>query len=246
VSWRKPGNGGAIIIVTCLLGMCTGCCCPRPRHGVIIRGDWALEVNRIPWLKSRSPEYQGTCYPDPVCSAPCGANAEAPASFPGDAGGAVGPAGGDVACRAAGVGRGVCGVCRGCRLGGRCVEPGVAVGYHNHPRFHPVPTRPVFLPRCDACAAVDGRGYGKGAPAMDCGSPGTAPPTVVPEPEEIPTPPTRLDEGWKARGSGQADAVSGGTSWIFTPRGDEALETKTRPQLGVRARRNQVAGGQRA
>ena len=232
--------------MACLLANCLGCYCPRPRHGVIIRGDWALEFNRIPWLKSRSPEYQGTCYYEPGCSAARGGNGGDPASLPPSGGDTCGPSPGDMASTAAGGERGVCGVCRGCRLGGRCVQPEVAVGYHNHPRFHPVPTRPAFLPRCDACASVGGQGYGNGTLPTDCGLPGSTPPTLVPEPESIPTPPTSSDEGWKSRGSGQSDAVSGGTSWIFAPRADEPLEAATRPQLGARVRRDPLAGRRRA
>ncbi|MBN1912478.1 MAG: hypothetical protein JW818_22340 [Pirellulales bacterium] len=103
-----------------LIMICSGCW-PRPRHGLIVRGDFALELNRIPWLKSRGADYnealaepggeciESVCHTNPAPAAP-----------------AV------------------------CAPGPNAMGQGGAVaqtGYHNEPRFFPVPTRPAFAPR---------------------------------------------------------------------------------------------------
>ena len=38
------------------LGLLTslgGCHVPNPRHGIVFRGDWTLELNRVPWMAER-------------------------------------------------------------------------------------------------------------------------------------------------------------------------------------------------
>ena len=48
-----------------LLTSFAGCHVPNPRHGLIFRGDWSLEINRIPWMAQRG----GDGYQQP--SVPC-------------------------------------------------------------------------------------------------------------------------------------------------------------------------------
>lgn len=45
-----------------LLTSLSGCLAPNPRHGLIIRGDWSLELNRVPWTAKRGADgYQQHC-----------------------------------------------------------------------------------------------------------------------------------------------------------------------------------------
>jgi len=103
------------------------------------------------------------------------------------------------------------------------------VGYHHHPPFHPVPTRPVFTPKTDAYAAVspcmitpDGQvpllvPPGVGAPQIEL---------ILPEsaPEEVPTPsgePSREDRltgrPRTPEPSSRPATVANRPGWIFTP-----------------------------
>jgi hypothetical protein len=147
----------AAVIVCCLLAGSQGCW--RARHGVVLRGDWSLEFNRIPWIKNRSIDYQCPAGPALGCStagADCGPDCGPQLDRP-----AIAPAGDPAALSAAGPAcdQGECavvdcGACGGRLLGGRCrtcglpspPEEAVAVGYQHHPRFHPVPVKPVFSP----------------------------------------------------------------------------------------------------
>ena len=48
---------GLVAIACLLLAMSVGCnLCARPRHGLIVRGDWSFELNRVPWLARRAAE----------------------------------------------------------------------------------------------------------------------------------------------------------------------------------------------
>src|SRR5262245_34305684 len=39
----------------------TGCCCNR--KGLVLRGDWSIELNRVPHMLSNGPTYGGdSCY----------------------------------------------------------------------------------------------------------------------------------------------------------------------------------------
>ena len=80
---------GQVMMGCLLLVVCSGGCF-RPRHGVIVRGDWSLEMNRVPWLVSRTDAHEecsvsavdcvGGCLPEGEMSAglPCGSPAAAP------------------------------------------------------------------------------------------------------------------------------------------------------------------------
>src|SRR5512139_544171 len=61
----------AWIAVGCLLlpGW-LGCVWPVDRHGVILRGDWSLELNRVPWLGCPRPA-STACYESECSTASC-------------------------------------------------------------------------------------------------------------------------------------------------------------------------------
>lgn len=70
---RALGRG---LICTGLMIFLWGCSVPRPQHGFIIRGDWSLELNRIPWMADRGIEYQNAaencdCCPDDCAGTNC-------------------------------------------------------------------------------------------------------------------------------------------------------------------------------
>ena len=66
-NWRY----GALVAVTILtLAASNGCCC-RTRKGIVLRGDWSLELNRVPHMQSNGPSYSGDCCA-PACGVPCG------------------------------------------------------------------------------------------------------------------------------------------------------------------------------
>ena len=68
-------------------------------------------------------------------------------------------------------------------------EAGTPAAYYNHPRFHPVPTQPVFTPRCDMMAATPGN-RGMDSLESDPSNPMLRPIPSTPggRPEEIPVP----------------------------------------------------------
>ncbi len=51
--WKRSAMP-TMLLGCCLLLLCSGCFRPRVRHGLVLRGDWSLELNRVPWLKDRS------------------------------------------------------------------------------------------------------------------------------------------------------------------------------------------------
>ena len=142
-NWRY----GALVAVTILtLAASNGCCC-RTRKGIVLRGDWSLELNRVPHMQSNGPSYSGDCCA-PACGVPCGCadgcrhggtmsgdyEVLDGSGYPGGAGGSGG--GGHGAGGAGGYG-----------------PEGVPMPQPPQPtpaaqsRFHPVPTRPAFEPQ---------------------------------------------------------------------------------------------------
>lgn len=187
-----------LIVGCCLLVADSGCCWQRPRHGVIVRGDFALELNRIPWMTGRGEQYP---------HADCGEAECAEACEPCLSGGCKRPcAGGEEAA----------------------AKPVAAAGCCNQPRFFPVPTRPVFSARADfSCPPVppgvirqpEGLpGAGGAMPIEVC------PPRSVPsgsgtaEPELVPTPPGEKPSPDKPAGSAEpATSASALPKWLVTP-----------------------------
>ncbi|MBA4020137.1 MAG: hypothetical protein C0483_23495 [Pirellula sp.] len=135
-----------------------GCCCTR--KGLVLRGDWSLELNRVPHMRSNGPTY------DADCAAPSCTSCTSGSCTCGDA---LSAAGGQEFGAVDGGGS-RCLVQRGRMVGGAGGEyfdegHGGAYGdayaggengenYVQHDpaapafsRFHPVPTRPVFEPQ---------------------------------------------------------------------------------------------------
>lgn len=92
-------------------------------------------------------------------------------------------------------------------------------GYHNEPRFHPVPTRPVFTPRGDLSDLVPRgplplpRAF---ATSPECvmplqPGPGTDVPELIPPPPAL-RPSAKSDDGSAAR-----PPASSVPAWVFSP-----------------------------
>ena len=144
------------------LGLLTslgGCHVPNPRHGIVFRGDWTLELNRVPWMAERG----GDSYQQPFTSCDsCQSETNIGISEVCD----------DNTC-----------VAHNCNPGLGCsVKPCLsqslpapqmsnASSGGGHSRFFPVPTRPAFSPR-----AVGPRGGGTnsiGQASIPAGQPGS-------------------------------------------------------------------------
>ena len=211
MDWRTRTGVGLALLAGGLLLASSGCTCYRPRHGFVLRGDWSLELNRVPWVGSRA-----KC--DQDCGEACSQCTASGCETEGDAGSQPAPARQPLGSRLFPF-RGVCRTCGSGRCGDSPGRPDGQVGYHNHPRFHPVPTQPVFSPRPEGQLAMADEVYGD-APRPPAGKRGNAArtetPPVPPEPEAIPAPsPTKED--WKSRGPGKPGAARDGQSWIFSP-----------------------------
>ena len=222
---QTSGLVWVICIGYCLILACSGCRYPNPRHGVIVSGDFSLELNRIPWMKRRGTEYQGCAAQDDGYATGCrpqpGYGADStPEAFPG------GPAqpDGDVpaaphmpdtsAMMPAGD---PYQLCRG--LGSRLpLGAGIVAGRVAPARLHPVPVQPVFS--SNVAQAVHRESgmvpeSGMDLPPMppDEGAPQIE--IVVPSPavEEIPRPKTESQR--KDRVTRRLETASRPGSWIF-------------------------------
>jgi len=199
-----------VIIGCCLAANCRGCG-QRPRHGLILRGDWSLECNRKPWLDGTSTTYHESSGHGEGCATGCAEAVE------------VGPAGpmsidGQQASCATPFRATPCGhcgaslaanrICRGCGHHDNAVAE---VGYYNHPRFHPVPTRPVFAPKTGGPIVSNGQVRPLPPPPHI----ELAPPTPVPEEIRAPRP-QPLPTADRVTSSAGRNG-SGAFSWIFSP-----------------------------
>ncbi|MFH1264529.1 MAG: hypothetical protein ABIK89_02295, partial [Planctomycetota bacterium] len=189
-----------------------GCFC-RPRHGLIVRGDFALELNRIPWLASRGDVYEESSAAALDCPAGCSAGCLE------DGADALGlPMVPEVDAGACLGGRCKTGVlCRHCSNRGAGGPPPSAVAETGHSRFHPVPTRPVFLPLTDRYAAVeaetDRSKSDQTPPPRQQDEPAPLPPAM----EVIPTPAPNPTNGWKPKGGSPEDTRSTGANATSFP-----------------------------
>ena len=219
-----PNTGHAWLTLLALglsLGAC-GCTCQTARHGCVVSGNWSMEFNRVPWRQEATCR-SGTCEP-------CGSLSEcdgietgsAPAARPTKADGTVG-----------GPGRLPCRTCE--QVAHRGIAPGPpepppTAGYHNHPRFHPVPVQPVFSPRVGPLAMTDEASQHAAPTSGDKSAiepdPLTAP--LPPEPEVIPPPPPSRENG-ESSGSGKIAKSRAEPSWVFLP------SSETRGAKPVRA-----------
>jgi hypothetical protein len=189
VGWEQAGRVGRIILGGLLLVAFSGCgCWPRPRHGVIIRGDWSLELNRIPWLASRDDTYQEPFSVVADCATDCPQTGEASAGLTTGGPPAARPSPGETSCRT-----------RRCRTCGQLtcagpVQPNGAKEEYLHSRFHPVPTRPVFSTRETHSAHARSPELSQGKGGIDASG---GPRALAPEP--VPTPSPEAHGGWKAK-----------------------------------------------
>lgn len=152
-----------LAVAAVIFSSTVGCCC-RKGKGVVLRGDWSLEFNRVPHMKSNGPQYQADCDDCVSCEATCeetcgcandciaegcvggsacrmhgGGYALNGSGGPGFGGGANYPA--DRGVHAGGMHGGFRG-----EEGGHMPPPPDPTPAANT-RFHPVPTRPVFEPQ---------------------------------------------------------------------------------------------------
>jgi len=208
VRWKKRSLVGQVMVVCLLMVGSSGCCC-WPRHGVIVHRGSSLEMNRVPWVVSRTDareECSGAgvdcvvgCLPEGKVSAchACASPTPAPPS-------AVASS-----CRPQkGRGRRLCGRCGQASCGGP-VQPVGATEPYRHPRFHPVPTRPVFSPREDCLPGTEANVVPHGGVV----SLGTVDGRKAPPVEGIPAPMPEEGEGWRAKHPPQSgDSGSSSTS----------------------------------
>ncbi|RMF93858.1 MAG: hypothetical protein D6741_13205 [Planctomycetota bacterium] len=191
-----------LLLVAATASTSLGCCYVRPMHGLILRGDWSLEVNRVPWINQRtvnSNDAAYTCGPAVVSE-----STVSPTPAQGETTATVAPTAYHT---------------RRClRCAGSRVQPAVAaepagVAAAAEPaKFHPVPTAPVFHPEQSSSG---GKNDSSADSAPASSSPQTAPPSA---PEIIPTPapmPPSQSSGWKARGNVSTAAAKKPASWVF-------------------------------
>ena len=143
----------ALALIALAAATSVGCCCIR--KGLVLRGDWSLELNRVPHMRSNGPAYDADCSA-PSCTSCTSGNCTC--------GDCLSSAGRQEFGMVDGAG-GRCLVHRGRMVGGaeggyygEGGEYGDAYAggenYVQHDpaapafsRFHPVPTRPVFEPQ---------------------------------------------------------------------------------------------------
>jgi hypothetical protein len=172
-----------------LLLVSSGCGLCGVRHGMILRGDWSLEMNRVPWLNSHSrtavDSGQSDCG-DTMVAAPAAACVG-------------GPSGSSAVHQTAHRGVGCRHASPACSSCAASVQPAAEPQKTAHSRFHPIPTRPVFTPwNCPKPAAP------RAAPKA---------PSAPVAPELIPTPPAAK----AAMRPTRADSQVASTAWIFAP-----------------------------
>jgi hypothetical protein len=188
-----------LLMLAGLLVTSGGCGIYNPRHGMILRGDWSLEMNRVPWLNSRTKSYdevgEGGCGQGMVVQPPMSAGGCADVS-----GAAIARPAQPVAHRCP-PGPMICRTCTGTGAAAPTTPPPQQMAQS---RFHPVPTRPVFTPW--NCRPADSRTRVPQRPR---------PPQEQPQRELIPTP---------AASQAHMEPTLAGSpvtnaAWIFQPEG---------------------------
>lgn len=219
MNWTEY-RGVYLVAIVCLLLAASGGCRHCVRHGWILRGDWSLEMNRVPWLLSRTDAHEECSEDVTVCSPGCplgaaiGSREEVTAECAGDTPTLAQPAASDTAC---GTCRGaICRLCRG-RGGAVPTQPTIAEGYDGRSRFHPVPTRPVFLPRTDQNAAIPDETEWAEPDPSEAVPPETEPAPLPRPVEVIPAPEPETQAKWQAKQSGEDGEQSEESSWVFSP-----------------------------
>lgn len=233
--WKRIWTAGSSVALLGLAMSAGGCIHVPSRHGLILRGDWSLELNRAPWLAGRESTYQesssqSSCEsvilpPDPVvgCATEVLLPMEEvtpPALETSNAMG-VYESGYAPACDTRPcppIGARVFGALARLRPGFRAIEP-EAVGYYNHPRFHPLPTGPVFTPapREEFAPPIEPPPSQAAEPTPDpaVNTPPEPLPAPAPAPASAPATPA-AEARWESR-SGNASVTSKTRSWVFPP-----------------------------
>ncbi len=200
------GRTCLLLIGCCLVTGSVGCMRLPIRHGMIFKGDWSFEMNRIPWMKGRGDVYQEPSECE-VVQTVCATEIDSPfaSGRPG------------LAARAH---------CRepGCGLAAHGPpDSGPTAGYHNHARFHPVPTRSVFSPQAGMVPERVEQTRPPALPPVRSVPKSLDPPTPS-KSEDIPTPAPMPAPLPTESPNGQATAHSHGgsrqVSWIFSPSSD--------------------------
>lgn len=200
--WKWP-------CVALLLGALTVTAgCYRPMHGLILRGDWSLELNRIPWINSRTVISDDQADSATATAVPIGTQS---CSAP-DAEG--------VSCGQGKHGRLICSAPWQSRPSATAaIMP--AAGPQMVPpaepsRFHPVPTGPVFHRSSHTAETQEAEASGADSVSEK------ARPEVIPLPAPLPpatspqSGPGDASSGWKARETPSAGSDAASTpSWVF-------------------------------
>ena len=121
---------GAVMLANLLMLVLPGCGGPCVRHGVVLRGDWSLELNRVPWVEHRhaSESSQKSCAGSPSLGISDASEADCSQVT-------------QLAPERRHVDTATCQV-------QQCPEspqPVVPAAYQGYPRFHPVPTHPPLV-----------------------------------------------------------------------------------------------------
>ena len=194
---RRMERIGVFVVACCLLPTTVGCMRFPVRHGMIVKGDWSLEMNRIPWMKSRGNAYQQAPEAGTTQNM-CVAEIDSPFA----AGGARIPSGLPMAC-----GKGGCGSAAQCES---------TVGYQAHARFHPVPTRSVFANEPTFAPTTSEQTRPVTLPPAGRTPKLIEPPPLPPETEVIPAPPAS-PETPKDQAAAHRETGLGQMSWVFSP-----------------------------
>ncbi len=190
-----------------------GCVWPVDRHGVILRGDWSLELNRVPWLGCPRPASTACCESEcssAACAAPYSAAAASVGTTPGQVPQVAPPEAPDVPDpppaakpqRTPPKGTASCnGGCwnpfawRPCPVHGR--KMAVGEEEHIHSRFSPVPTQPAFYPRNEPFQPIVGGPFPQ-APRQPVAAQASVRPQELPPPRPIrihtPEPPEEIPQ----------------------------------------------------
>lgn len=228
--------------VACCLPLCWLSGCGWQQHGVLIRGGCSLEINRLPWRTGVPVECDqegcggcegegcgvgGGCTPGTVKAEPVG-----PPPVSDQAGycrppgllswlfaGLLGDGGSFYGCPSC---QG-CQGCQGCSEG--CVGEAVVETGPIHSRFHPVPTRPVFLAPPQPSRPIPGGPFPEGPVYLSATNRASATPRRVPPPNleiQVPEPPPEAypvaplpPRDREVRAPRPENTASSGRSWVF-------------------------------
>jgi hypothetical protein len=193
------GRIGVLIAACCLLSTAMGCMRLPIRHGMIVKGDWSLEMNRIPWMKGRDNVYQQPSECGTIQNM-CATEVDSP--FATSAMRIPSPL----------------------STAHRCSNPGCGsaahgestVGYQAHARFHPVPTRSVFASEPSLAPAMNERTSPAALPPVRSVPKSLEPPPLPPETEVIPAPTPASPESPNDQAAVHRETGSRQVSWVFS------------------------------